>query len=197
MLKRNVPKKIWDHCLELESRICSATMLPRFDLDHQTPEAKMHGMSSDISDICEFEFYELVMFNDSQATFPETKFHVGRWLGPVVDVGSALTYKILKSNGKVFLRSTIRHLTHDELTNLDHIAMTKAFDNNIIQKIGVPATEDDFDKDYLTPTYEYYNDDHQDAAPDAPPEHLTTTPEIEDNYLNPMQIPSLTLENTK
>ena len=61
----------------------------------------MHGMSSDISDICEFEFYEWVMFNGSQATFPETKFQVGRWLGPAIDVGSALTYKILKSNGRV------------------------------------------------------------------------------------------------
>ena len=74
MLKRNVPKKLWDHCLELESRIRSATTLPRFDLDYHIPEAKMHGMSADISDICEFEFYEWVMFNDSQATFPETKF---------------------------------------------------------------------------------------------------------------------------
>ena len=187
----------------------------------------MHGISSDISDICEFEFYELVMFNDSQATFPETKFLVGQWLGPVVDVGSALTYKILKRNSQVVPRSTIRHLTLDKLTNPDHIAMTKAFDDNIIQKIGVPATEDDFEKDYLTPPYEYYNDDHQDAAPDAPPEHFTPTPEIGDNYLNmelmlphdgtlargrvtesnvttkamsledPMPILSLTLENTK
>ena len=54
MLKQNVPKKLWDHCLELESRIHSATTLPRFALDHQTPEAQMNGMSSDISDICEF-----------------------------------------------------------------------------------------------------------------------------------------------
>ena len=57
MLKRNVPKKLWDHCLELESIIRSATTLPRFDLDHKTPEAKMHGMSADISEICGFEFY--------------------------------------------------------------------------------------------------------------------------------------------
>ena len=184
MLKQNFPKKLWDHCLELESRIRSATILPRFDLDHQTPEAKMHGMSSDISDICEFEFYEWVMFNDSQATFPETKFQVGQWLGPAIDVGSALTYKILKSNGQVVLRSTIRHLTHDELKNQDHTAMTKAFNDNIIQKIGVPATENDFDKDYLTPTFEFYDDDHQDTTPDAPSENLTPTPEIGDNYLN-------------
>ena len=176
MLKRNVPKKLWDHCLELDSIICSATTLPRFDHDHQTPEAKMHGMSTDISDICEFEFYEWVMFNDSQATFPETKFHVGLWLGPSVDVGSVLTYKILKINVQVVQSSTIRHLTLDELTNPDHIAMTKAFDDNIIQKLGVPATENDFDKDYLTPTYEYYEDDHQDGTPDAPTEQLTPTP---------------------
>ena len=62
--------------------------------------------------------------------------------------------------------------------------MTKYFDDNIIEKIGVPATDNDFDKDYLTPTYEYYDDDHQDTTPDAPPEQLTPTPEIEDNYLN-------------
>ena len=91
MLNRNVPKKLWDHCLELDSIICSATTLPSFDLEHQTPEAKMHGMYADISDICEFEFYEWVMFIDSQDTYPETKFHVGRWLGPAVDVRSALT----------------------------------------------------------------------------------------------------------
>ena len=53
----------------------------------------MHGMSADISTICEFEFYDWVMFNDSQATFPETKLHVGRSLRPDVDVGSDLTYK--------------------------------------------------------------------------------------------------------
>ena len=62
--------------------------------------------------------------------------------------------------------------------------MTKDFDDNIIQKIGVTATGNDFDKDYLTPTFEYCNDDNQDAAPDAPPENLTPTPEIGDNYLN-------------
>ena len=78
------------------------------------------------------------MFNYSQSTFPETKFQVGRWLGPAIDVGSALTYKILKRNGRVVPCSTIRHLTLDELTNPDHIAMTKVFDDNIVQKIGVP-----------------------------------------------------------
>ena len=88
-------------------------------------------------------------------------------------MGSALTYKILKSNGQVVPLSTIIHLTLDELTNPDHIAMRKTFYDTIIQKIGVPATENDFDKDYLTPTYEYYDDDHQEGNPNAPPEQLS------------------------
>ena len=58
---------------------------------------------------------------------------------------------------------TTRNLTLDELTNQYHKAMTKAFDYNIIHKLGVPATENDFDKDYLTPTYEYYDDDHKEG----------------------------------
>ena len=93
----------------------------------------------------------------------------------VSTVGSALTYKILKINGQVVPRSTIRNLTLDELTKPDHISMIKAFDNNIIQKLGMPATDNNFDKDYFTPTYEYYYDDHQDTTIDAPPEQLTPT----------------------
>ena len=36
----------------------------------------------------------------------------------------------------------------------------------------------------MTPTYEYYDDDHQYTTPDTLPEQLTPTPEIGDNYLN-------------
>ena len=39
-----------------------------------------------------------------------------------------------------------------------------------------------FNKDYLTPKYEYYDYDHQDGTPDSRPEQLTLTPEIGDNY---------------
>ena len=170
--------------MELESHMCSATTLPRLDLDQETPEAKMHGMSADISDICEFEFYDWVMFNNSQATFPETKFHVGYWLGPAVDIGSALTYKILKSNGQVVPRSTIRHLTLEEATSSDQIALHKAFDDSIVQKIGAPATESDFNVDYMMPPYDRYDDDHQEGTPNAPPEDEVPISEIGDNYLN-------------
>mgnify|MGYP001124573954 CR=1 FL=1 len=75
------------------------------------------------------------------------QFHVGRWLGPAVDVGSALTYKILKSNRQVVPRSTVLHLTQQKLDNPDHIASRIAFNEGIVQKIGEPAPESDFNPD--------------------------------------------------
>jgi hypothetical protein len=39
------------------------------------------------------------MFRDNKPSFPDDKLILGRYLGPAIDTGSALTAKILKSNG--------------------------------------------------------------------------------------------------
>jgi hypothetical protein len=39
------------------------------------------------------------MFRDTVTSFPNDKLILGRYLGPAIDTGSALTAKILKSNG--------------------------------------------------------------------------------------------------
>jgi len=90
----------------------------------------------------------------------------------------------LKSNGQVVPRSTIRHFTLEEARSSDQIALRKAFDDNIVQKIGVPVTESDFNTDYFMPTYDRYDNDHQKGTPDASLEDEVATPEIGDNYLN-------------
>ena len=61
----------------------------------------MSGETSDISQFCELEWYEWVKFRDTAMQFPEDDLVLGRYLGPSIDVGPALTAKILKSNGEV------------------------------------------------------------------------------------------------
>jgi hypothetical protein len=51
----------------------------------------MAGQTADISHICEFGWYDWVMFRDNVATYPDDKLTLGRYLGPATDVGSALT----------------------------------------------------------------------------------------------------------
>jgi hypothetical protein len=81
----------------------------------QTPETIMSGSTADISQFCEFAWYDWVMFRDTVPQYPDDTMILGRWLGPAIDVGSALTMKILKRNGQVVSRLTVRHLTDDEI----------------------------------------------------------------------------------
>jgi hypothetical protein len=141
----------------------------------------MTGSTADISHICEFGWYDWVMFRDNVPTFPDIKLILGRYLGPATDVGSALTAKILKSNGQTVCRSTLRHLNNKEIHCPIHQEMRRVFNESITHHLGPNATKQDFPAEDLTPDYDFYDDDH-----DLDPDHgvLEVTPEMGDNYLS-------------
>ena len=141
----------------------------------------MTGSTADISHICEFGWYDWVMFRDNVPAFPDYKLVLGRYLGPATDIGSALTAKILKSNGQTVCRSTLCHLNDKELHCPIHTELRRSFDESITHHLGPTATETDFPAVDLTPEYPTYDDDL-----DLDPDHgdLKVTPEIKDNYLS-------------
>jgi hypothetical protein len=83
------------------------------------------------------------MFSDNVPTFPDVKLTLGRYLGPATDVGSALTAKILKSNGQAVCRSTLRYLNGEEIHCLIHQEMCRVFNESITHHLGPNATEQD------------------------------------------------------
>ena len=95
MTKMKSLKVLWDDCLELEAYIRSNTALDIFELDGMTPKTKMSGETSDITTFCKFGWYMWVYFRDTSVTFPGDKLVLGRYCGPSIDVGPALTAKIL------------------------------------------------------------------------------------------------------
>jgi hypothetical protein len=102
-------------------------------------------------------------------------------LGPAINVGSALTAKILKSNGQTVCRTTLQHLNNKEIHCPIHQEMRRVFDETIANHLGPNATEQDFPAEDLTPDYDFCDDDH-----DLDPDHgdFEVTPEMEDNYPN-------------
>ena len=54
-------------------------------------------------------------------TFPGDKLVLGRYFGPSIDVGRALTDKILRKNGQQVHSSTYMALTPEELVKPDEI----------------------------------------------------------------------------
>ena len=187
MTKSGSPKKLWDHCLELEGLIRSHTALDIYKLNGEVPETIMTGDTADISIIAEHAWYDWVKFYDPVGnTFPEDTTYLGRYLGPAIDVGPALTAKILKSNGEVVFRSTYRSLNAKEEN--DEVEIRRAFDKEIEEKLGPRAVARDFDDMNMeeTPVFEKYEEgDGAEGTPDAPPQELEPTPDLPtDTYLN-------------
>ena len=73
MLKSGFPKSLWDHCVELEALIRSPTSLDIYGLEGQVPDTVMSGQIGDISSLCEFEWFEWVMFFQPKETYLDEK----------------------------------------------------------------------------------------------------------------------------
>ena len=94
----------------------SNTELDYHILDSEVPEMLMTGQTYDISHICEYAWFYWVMFHDGpHVSYPDNNIVLGRYLGPTLDVGPAMCAKMLKRNGKVVPRSTLRALTREEI----------------------------------------------------------------------------------
>jgi hypothetical protein len=68
------------------------------------------------------------MFRDTSFPFPEDNMVLGCDLGPAINVGPALTRKILKENGQVVYHSTVQSLTEDKYKSEEMKVKQKAFD---------------------------------------------------------------------
>jgi hypothetical protein len=98
------------------------------------------------------------MFCDNKPSFPDDKLIFGRYLGPAIDTGLALTAKILKLNGVFVCRSTLRHHTDEELDSSVHKDMRCKFDESIEHHLGPAALPQVFPAEELTPDITYYDD---------------------------------------
>jgi hypothetical protein len=93
-----------------------------------------------------------------------SKIQLGRDLGSTIDIGPAMTRKILKQNGSIMYRSSVRPLTQDEIQSPYERKERDKFDIAIEEKFGPAMNKDDFQDDpdyadFVTPTYDSYEDD--------------------------------------
>jgi ribosomal protein L31E len=185
MTKANSPALLWDHCLELEGYIRSCTALDIYELHGQVPETILSGQTADISPFVQHGWFDWIKWYDLQSTFPEPRERLGRWLGPSLDIGPAMTSKVLKENGQLIHLSSIRPLTEDEINDPEQKKLRDAFDRKLSKKLGRSFQPSDLDEtweDAETPEYELYNDDVEGQYHPIP-DIDDVTPEDADNYI--------------
>jgi hypothetical protein len=164
MMRLGCPKRIWDDCLIREAYVRSNTVLDIFGLEVQVPESIVKGKTVDISTTAEYGWYEWVRYRDTAASFPVSEIQVGRYMGAAIDIGTAMSRKVLKANGQVMYRTSVRSLTLDEIQSPTEIAERLDFDASVEETLGKSMLEADFkdDPDFanlLTPTFEPFDDD--------------------------------------
>jgi hypothetical protein len=67
------PKRLWDDCMEFMSEINSHTVHENYDLEGQTPQAMLTGVTPDISFLAEFQWYQWIEWFDENASLPDAK----------------------------------------------------------------------------------------------------------------------------
>lgn len=164
MKSSNCPLAFWDYCVERRARIHNLVSKETFKLRGTTPYADVTGQEGDISNLCQYDWYEWCYFRDQGADFPFAKERLGRVLGPSRGEGNEMSQWILKSNGQVVPRRSHRPLQIDELHSEVEQKKRELFDQLIERRWGTsingPKSKSS-DTDGDGSDFEEYSDDHE------------------------------------
>ena len=100
-------------------------------LQGTTPHTIATGDEGDISNLCQYAWYEWCYFRKQTAAFPNNKEVLRRVLDPARGAGNEMAQCILKANGRVVPRRSLRPLKVDEIHSPAEIKKREVFDELI------------------------------------------------------------------
>ena len=152
------PLVFWDYCMERRTRINNLTAKNLFQLEGRNPHYSVTGQEGDISNICMFDWYDWCYFHEQGSKFPFTKEVLGRVLGPATGEGNEMSQWILKANGRVVPRRTVRPLRIDEKNCPNEQKKRNLFDELISTRWGTSLHPPEKP---LNDSFEEYEDDDE------------------------------------
>ena len=169
MREADSPLVFWDYCIERRARINNLTAKDRFNLHGTTAYTATFGEEGDISNLCQYGWYQWCYYREHTEKFPFNREVLGRVLGPARGEGNEMSQWVLKANGKVVPRRTHRPLTVAEMHSPTEEKKRKVFTELIERRWGTsinpPKTDNDAKAD---DEFEFYEDDDEQerAMPD-------------------------------
>ena len=168
MREEDSPLAFWDYCVERRARINNLTAKSRFNLQGTTAHTLTTGEEGDISSLCQYKWYEWCYYREHTAKFPYNREVLGRVLGPARGEGNEMAQWVLKANGNVVPRRSLRPLQVAEIHSPVEAKKRKVFDELIERRWGTSISPPKTD---AKPEFENYEDDD---------EAERVVPEIED-----------------
>ena len=131
----------------------------------------MTGEEGDISNLCQYKWYEWCYYREHTANFPHNRKVLGHVLGPARGEGNEMAQWILKANGNVVPRQMHQPLQTAEIHSPTEVKKRKVFNALIERRWGTSISPPKTTGGNQKPEFENYEDDDE-------PERVI--PEIED-----------------
>ena len=161
MKEANCLIPLWDYCIERRVRISNMTAKNRFNLQGTNAHTQLFSEEGDISNLCNYGWYEWVYYRESTNKFPFHREVLGRTLGPAHGEGNEMCHWILKANGRVVPRRTHRPLRVDEIHNPVEQKRREVFDALIEKRWGTALTVKNSNGGIKSETWEEYSDNFE------------------------------------
>ena len=170
--EKDIPKRVW--CFGIQHYAKMSQFIPRGH-DQRTGYELVTGKTPDISEYCDFDFYDLVWYWAGQVTGTNTGRKLARWLGVSHKVGSDMCYWIMPVSGTPIADTTVQHVTADDLISADAKRQVEEFDQHLRERL-------DDDKFFLESSEgDYHLDDvYDDSA-------VYGDPEVDNPFTTPSQ----------
>ena len=198
--KAGASLRFWDDAMEWYAEIRSRTA--REDdirLEGRVPRELIEANTVDISEFCQFEWYEPV-WAWMQGDNPEKGERLCRVAGVAKNVGQAMCFRLIPeqswspfANFQYLSRSTVRPVTDEERASESFQNKLKKLDKSIARKAGDPATVAEIEayeaelmpyEDRVDFTSAMSRPDPMDSDHDMPDQDDAPTPEETDEYKN-------------
>jgi len=135
MIEKKVPRRLWSYGIKYAAKVMQ--ILPSRRLNNRTPYEVVHGHTPDISELADFGFYDLVWAYDSKhpGVGDEDRM-LARWLGVSSNVGSDMCYWIMPVSGKAIARTTVQHVTREDMLNPVIAEQVETFDKSLTNRLN-------------------------------------------------------------
>ena len=132
MVRRRVPRPLWDYGMVWCSEIISLTHSSAGLMTSGVPREYITGETEDISEYLDFGFYEKVWYKENAGLGPELP---GRWLGVSHNTGRLMCYHILAQSGAIISRTTVQRVTNLEKEKEEIKEIFTRYDEDIHSKL--------------------------------------------------------------
>jgi hypothetical protein len=103
--RTGAPKAVWLQAAQYLADIHN--MCADETLDWKTPQSVRRGTQTDISQLLQFQFWEPIVYLDTEEQYPATKEKPGRWLGIAHNVGDFFCWKIYDEEKEIILERSV------------------------------------------------------------------------------------------